>query len=138
MNNRQKMRSEKPVPINAGHGNKIGNRMQPAIAALLSHQSVEAAARVIGIHPNTLSRWMKDPKFQTAYAEGRQMAFRQSIGKLQQAADLAIETVLNIMQDHKMSPGIRLRAAVVVLAYGSKRLEEIEVGSGKSRTPRAC
>ena len=40
-----------------------------SIAALLSQRNVEEAARVVGISPNTLLRWMKIPEFDKAYTE---------------------------------------------------------------------
>ena len=48
--------------------------MEQAIAALLSHRSVEEAARAVGISANTLLRWMKEPEFQAA--SGRRVARR--------------------------------------------------------------
>ena len=54
-----------------GHGAKFGQKMEQAIAALLSHRSVEEAARAIGVGVNTLSRWMKQPEFEAALREAR-------------------------------------------------------------------
>ena len=50
-----------------GHGAKFGRKMEQAIAALLSHRSLEAAAREVGVSVNTLQRWMNDPEFDRAY-----------------------------------------------------------------------
>jgi hypothetical protein len=39
-----------------GHGAKFGRKMEAAIAALLTRQSIEDAARVAGIAEKTLRR----------------------------------------------------------------------------------
>jgi len=46
-----------------GHGSKIGRKQEETIAALLSQRSQEDAARVAGIAPKTLVRWLKAPEF---------------------------------------------------------------------------
>src|ERR1017187_8911374 len=92
-----------------GHGAKFGHKMEQAIAALLTCRSVEAAARTVGIGVNTLSRWMKEQEFQTAYREARRMAFSHSIDRLQDAAGAAATTVLKVMLDAATPPGTRLR-----------------------------
>ena len=43
-----------------GNGAKFDHKKEQAIAALLSHRNVEAAARAVGISSNTLLRWAKD------------------------------------------------------------------------------
>jgi hypothetical protein len=102
--------------------------MEQAITALLSHRSVDEAARAVGISPNTLLRWMKEPEFEAALQEARRMAFSQAIGRLQDAGGAAVTTVLKIMLDPKTPAGTRLRAAEVVLEQGTKAtdMEELE------------
>ena len=106
-----------------GHGAKFGHKKEQAIAALLIHKTVEAAARAVGISANTLLRWTKDPEFDAAYREARRTAFCQSIARLQDASGAAVSTVLKIMLDSKVSAGTRLRAAEVVLSQGAKAME---------------
>src|SRR5664279_3742545 len=101
--------------------------MEQAIAALLSHRNVEEAARAVGISPNTLQRWTREPEFEAAYQEARRAAFSHSIGRLQDAAGAAVSTVLKLMVDPKASPGTRLRAAEVVLVQGAKAAEIADI-----------
>jgi len=98
-----------------GHGAKFGHKKEQAIAALLTHRNVEAAARAIGISANTLLRWMKEPEFEAAYREARRTALSQAIARLQDFAGAAVTTVLKIMLDSKTPAGTQLRAAEVVL-----------------------
>jgi hypothetical protein len=106
-----------------GHGAKFGHKKEQAIAALLFHKTVEAAARAVGISANTLLRWTKEAEFEAAYREARRMAFCQSIARLQEASGAAVTTVLKIMLDAKVPAGTRLRAAEVVLSQGAKAVE---------------
>ena len=128
-----------------GHGAKFGQKMEQAIAALLSHGSVEAAARAVGISPNTLLRWMKEPEFKTALSEARCTVASQANGRLQDAMGAAVTTVLKIMLDPTSSAGTRLRAAEVVLEQGTKsmqmedlvaRVAELERTAGSPRKSR--
>jgi transposase-like protein len=111
-----------------GHGAKFDQKMEQAIAALLSHRNVETAAREVGISANTLLRWMKQPEFEEALREARRRVADRAIGRLQDAADAAATTVLKIMLDSNIPAGTRLRAAEVVLdrAVDAGEMEDIE------------
>ena len=112
-----------------GHGTKFGRKKEAAIVALLSHRSVDDAARAISVAPNTLLRWMKEPEFDKAYREARWAAFGQSVARLQQAYGAAVSSVLKIMVDANAPASTRLRAADIVLsrAAGAMELQDIEV-----------
>jgi hypothetical protein len=111
-----------------GHGARFEQKMEQAIAALLTHINVEAAARTVGISGTTLLRWMKEPEFDAAYREARHAVLSQAIGRLQDAAGPAVTTVLKIMVDPTTPPGIRLRAAEIVLEQAAKagEMEDLE------------
>jgi transposase-like protein len=112
-----------------GHGAKFDHKKEEAIAAMLSHRNVEEAARAVGISPNTLLRWMKEPEFKAAYREARRTAFSQSTARLQQASGAAVTTLLKIMLDANAPSGPRLRAVEIVLAQTAQaiEIEDIEV-----------
>jgi len=105
-----------------GHGAKFGQKMEQAIVGLLSHGSLEAAARAVGIDPNTLLRWTKEPEFEAARQEARRTAYSQSIARLQEASGAAVTTVLKIMLDQNAPARARLRAAEIVLERGAKAI----------------
>jgi transposase-like protein len=111
-----------------GHGGKFSQRMEQAIAALLSHRSVEEAARAVGIGTNTLLRWMKKPEFKAACREARRMVLSHTIGRMQDAAGAAATTVLKIMLDSNAPAATRLRASEIVLDQAAKagEIEDIE------------
>lgn len=103
-----------------GHGAKFEQKMEQAVVALLSHRSIEEAAHEVGITPNTLLRWMREPEFKTACREARRTVFSHAIGRLQDAAGAAATTLLKIMMDTNVPPATRLRAAEVVLERATR------------------
>jgi hypothetical protein len=47
--------------------------------------NIEEAAKAVGVSGVTLIKWMKIPEFDQAFREARRDAFRQSVGRMQQA-----------------------------------------------------
>lgn len=119
--------------------------MEQAIAALLSHNSVEEAARAVGISANTLLRWRKEPEFKAAWREERRTACSQATGPLQDFKRAAVKTMLKIMLDQNTPAGTQLRAAELVLEQGTKatdiedledRVAKLERMAGSARKSR--
>jgi len=110
-------------------GTKFGHKQEEAIAALLTHRSVEDAARATGIATKTLLRWLKNREFDEAYRQVRRAAFSQSLARLQQASGAAVSTLLKIMVDPSAPASTRVRAAASVLNHGARamEIEDIEV-----------
>jgi hypothetical protein len=119
-----------------GHGAKFEQKMELAIGALLSHRSVEDAARAVRVSTNTLLRWMKEDEFRAVYQEARCLAFSQSLGRLHEASGAAVTTTLKIMLDTSVPPGIRLRAAEIVLEQAAKAAELEKLGERLARRER--
>jgi transposase-like protein len=106
-----------------GHGAKFGRKQEEAIAALLTQRNIDEAAKTIGVAPNTLLKWMKEPGFDAAYREARRVAFRQSVARLQQASGAAVSTLLKVMLDINAPHSTRVRAADSVLDHAAKAIE---------------
>jgi hypothetical protein len=106
-----------------GHGTKFGRKKEEAIAALLSQRSIEEAARVAGIGTTTLLRWLKIPEFKDEYLKARREAVEQAGARLQQATGAAGVTILKLMTDPTVPPGVRLRSAERVFDYAFKGIE---------------
>jgi hypothetical protein len=98
---------------------------------------VEEAARSIGIAPNTLLRWMKEPEFDEAYREARRAAFGQSVARLQQASTAAVSTLLKIMIDPSSPASTRVRAADSVLNHTAKAIELEDIEARVAQLERA-
>jgi transposase-like protein len=106
-----------------GHGAKFERKQEEAIVALLTQRNIDEAAKAVGIAPNTLLKWMKQPEFDAAYREARRAAFRQSVARLQQGASAAATTMLKTMIDANTPASTRLRAAECVMNHATKAIE---------------
>jgi hypothetical protein len=118
--------------MTTGHGSRRGTHEDRAIVALLSEPSIPAAAVQAGISESTLKRWMQDPDFRTKYRAARQMVVEHAVGRLQQAAAKAADTLVRNL-DCGM-PAVEVGAAKAVFDLTAKasesdtaeRLEAIE------------
>jgi len=106
-----------------GHGSKIGRKTEAAIAALLSHRTIDEAAHSINIAPKTLLRWLRLPEFKAAYLQTRREVVDQATARMQQATGAAGVTVLKLMTDPKVSAAVRLRAAECVFDLAIQGIE---------------
>jgi transposase-like protein len=106
-----------------GHGAKFGRKQEEAIAALLRQRNIDEAAKSIGIAPNTLLKWMKQPEFLTAYREARRDAYRQAIARLQQGTSAAATTLLKTMIDPSTPASVKVRAAEAIFNHAAKAIE---------------
>jgi hypothetical protein len=116
-------------PQMTGHGAKYGRKKEEAIAALLTQRNVEEAARVVGIAPKTLLRWLNVPEFKEAYLQARREVISQATARLQQATGAAVSTLLKIMVNPDTPAPSRVRAIQCVLEFALKgfELEDLEV-----------
>jgi transposase-like protein len=121
-----------------GHGAKFGRKKEEAIAALLSHKSVEEAARAVDLDPNTLLRWLQLPEFKAEYLKARREAVQQSVARMQQATGAAAITVLKLMTDTNVPAAVRLRAAECVFDQAIKGLEFEDIEARVSELERAA
>ena len=106
-----------------GHGTKFGRKKEAAVAALLSHRTIEDAAQAISIAPRTLLRWMQIAEFKAAFLEARRGAVDQATARMQQSTGAAATTVLRLMTDPAVPPAVRLRAAECVFDHALRAIE---------------
>jgi len=121
-----------------GHGAKIDRKREEAIVALLTHPSVDAAARAIDVAPTTLMRWLKDTEFDAAYRAARRAAFGQSVARLQQASGAAVSVLLKVMVDSATPASIKVRAADSVLDHSAKSIEIEDIEARVAELERAA
>jgi len=107
----------------SGHGSKFERKKEEAIAALLKHRTLEEAARAVDLSVTTLIRWMKDPRFEAEYREARLSKFRESLARVEQAANVAVTVVLKILLDPNTSDSCRLEAATTIWSFALKSVE---------------
>jgi transposase-like protein len=119
-----------------GHGTKFARKKEEAIAALLSHRTIEEAARAIDIVPNTLLRWMKEPEFDASYRAAKRTAFGQSIARLHHLSSAAVSTLGKVMLDPATPPATRVRAADSILDHTTKAIEIEDIEARVSELER--
>jgi len=104
-------------------GQKLGRKREAAVLALLSARSVEEAARVVGVNPRTLYRWMKEPPFDADYRAAKKAAYGQSIARLHYLSSAAVSTLGKVMLDATTPPATKVRAADSILSHTAKAIE---------------
>ena len=106
-----------------GHGAKFERKREEAVIALLTHRTLEEAARSIGITTQTLFRWTKIPEFAAEYRAARRAAYWQSIARTQQNSGLAVSTLLRVMMEPGTPASTRVRAADSILGHAARGME---------------
>jgi len=106
-----------------GHGTKFERKKEEAIVALLSHRTLEEAARAVGIAPNTLLRWQQAPEFRESLRKARRDAYGNCIARLQQASGVAVSVLLKVLADPATPSSVRVRAVDSVLSHAAKAIE---------------
>ena len=114
----------------------LNHKQQKAVAALLSSPNVEEAAKAVGVGERTLWRWMGEPEFAQAVTHAEAGAIDAATRRLVQLQNGAIDTLQAVLDDPKIAPSIRLRAATAVLDYLLKlrELRNIEARLGALET----
>lgn len=110
-----------------GHGEKRSRKQEQFIAALLSHPTIEAAAKTVGIGNTTAWRWRNDPAFADRYRGATRDAMRHAAALLQGAAREAVDTLRKI-QSGEGSEAARVSAARTILEMALKAadLEDVQ------------
>ncbi len=109
----------------SGHGEKRTRKREQAIAALLTAPSLGEAARLAGIGEATLRRWLREPDFATAYRAARRQALEPVVGRLQQAATAAVETLERNLAAPAES--VQVRAAQILLEQAFRAVELMDL-----------
>jgi hypothetical protein len=121
-----------------GHGAKFGRKKEDAIVALLTHRTIEEAARAVNLSGKTLLRWLKEPEFDAAYRAAKRAAFGQSIARLHTLSSAAVSTLGKVMLDPVTPPATRVRAADSVLNHTIKAIEVEDVEARVAELERAA
>lgn len=113
------------MTVSQGHGTKKGRRTELAIAALITENSIAAAARTAGIGETTLLRWLRDRDFQCAYRAARRQVVESAVAQLQQATGEAVAALRRNLSEG--SPASQVAAARVILEQAIKATEVMDI-----------
>jgi len=120
-----------------GHGEKFGRKKEQAIAALLSQNRIEDAARLAGIGVSTLRRWLRMPEFQAEYLQARRDAVHQANARIQHHSGAAATVLLKLMANSDTPASVRVRAAEIVLNQATKTMESEDLEARFAALERA-
>jgi uncharacterized protein (UPF0147 family) len=110
-----------------GHGEKLTQKKEQAIIALLTSPSITAAAKQADIGETTLYRWLKESEFKAQYNEAKRELLSQAVSKLQQNSAEAVEVLREVANDKEAPASSRVTAAktTIEMALKSAELEDI-------------
>lgn len=114
--------------IGTGHGEKLTRAQEAAIGALLSESTIQRAAKTCRIGDATLRRWLKDAGFQERYRAAKRQTLEAVMGRLQQIAGEAVETLLKVAVNEEAPASSRVAAARAILDTALKSAELEEIG----------
>ena len=96
---------------------KLPPKKSRAIAALLEHPTIAAAAVAAGVGERTLARWLaEDRQFKKALAEAQTRALDQTISRLSGGGPHAVEVLIEIASNEYNSSAVRVQAASKILS----------------------
>ena len=98
-------------------------KQERAIAALLSCQSVAQAAKLAAVGERSIFRWLKQDTFQSHLRRARRQALCGVLGRLQQVADRAVDTLDAILQNEKATSASRVSAVQAALRFACHGIE---------------
>ena len=106
-----------------GHGQKLTQKQEKLIAALITEETIIAAAEKAGVAEVTVYRWLKLDEFQTAYRQAKTETVRQAIAQLQKNSGVAVRVLREIAQDTDAPASSRVSAARTILETSVKAVE---------------
>lgn len=103
-------------------------RQQKALEALITYPTVREAAKQSGLSETSLYRYLRDDsEFKEAYREKKREIMRGTSNMIQQTAQTAIQTLIDVMQDFEAPAASRVSAAKAILdmSYATHRDEDV-------------
>ena len=97
-----------------GRNGALSTKQRRAVVALVQSPTVESAADAVGIHRNTLTRWMGDPAFIAELDAATDRLVDEHVIHLAGELRQNLEILIQIRDDDTMPAGARLRAADVI------------------------
>lgn len=95
------------------------------VAALITHNSIQAAAEACGISPRTVYVRMGYREFKAVYSAARADLVRAAVMDMAGRLTDATETIYAIMTDTQAPPATRLAAARVMLDNAAKFMDRL-------------
>jgi hypothetical protein len=101
----------------------LSRRQEKALAALLTHGTVRAAAEAAGLSDATLFRYLADAHFKREYRARRAEAVECAVGALQTACVGAVSTLIQAMKGPTVQTATKVTAAKITLDFSLRGVE---------------
>lgn len=101
----------------------LTSRQVKSIDALMSGMNFAQAATAAGVNEKTLRRWRDEEHFTSALQRRTNSIMGDATRRLTGSLDAAVETMREVMEDAKVAPGVRLRAADYIVSHAIKLVE---------------
>ena len=103
--------------------NELDAKQDKALAALLSHPTVPAAAKACGSSEATLFRYLRDDNFTAHYRRARAEVVEHAISQLQRDCSVAAQALREICASQEAPASARVAAAKAILDGAIKAVE---------------
>jgi hypothetical protein len=98
-----------------------------AIEGLITTNTRAAAADYAGCSERSIYKWLSDPIFKSVLLDRENQLRREAGRRLAMSAKQAIDTIKEILADTHKDPGLRLRAADLLLKYMQSTQDQTEL-----------
>lgn len=96
-----------------------------AIAAIVSHPTIKAAAGACGVTEKTMHAWLNEPEFSKKVRTAQEEIARESIGRVLNTIGCALDVLVEVATDKESNASTRVSAAKALLDQ-SLRVYELE------------
>lgn len=116
-----------------GSKTELSPREQAVVAALAAGLSKQEAAQTVGIRPQTVSRYLRNPLVRVALKDAQSESLGQVTRRMNQGCNRALDILQRVMADGEMPPAVRVRAALGWLeqAWKARELHELSERIGE-------
>lgn len=102
---------------------KMDRKRELAMLALLEKPTIAEAAKAVKVGEATLYNWMRDDVFQKDYRQLKQKIVGHAVTRLQKASSLAVDALVEIVQDKDKPSSVRVMSARSILDFSNKGVE---------------
>ena len=106
---------------------KLSTSQRAVIASLVAGQTKQEAARAVGIRPETVSRYLRDPLFRGALSAAQDGTLAQVVARMTEGTNQSLDTLAAVMVDPEMPPAVRVRAALGWLEQAARHRELVDL-----------
>lgn len=105
----------------------LSRKQEKAIEGLITTNTRAAAADYAGCSERSVYKWLSDPIFKSVLLDRENDLRREAGRRLAMSAKEAIDTIKEILSDERKDPGLRLRAADLLLKYMQSTQDQTEL-----------